>query len=47
MTEVERLLAASAVEIGVRDPRDPDARRCLRAYLAELTARFDSGFDPA
>lgn len=47
MAEVERLLAASAVEIGVRDPRDPDARRCLRAYVDELAARFDGGFDPA
>jgi DNA-binding MarR family transcriptional regulator/ribosomal protein S18 acetylase RimI-like enzyme len=46
MAEVERLLAASAVEIGVRDPRDPDARRCLRAYEQELSARFDGGFDP-
>jgi GNAT superfamily N-acetyltransferase len=47
MAEVERLLAASAVEIGVRDPRDPDARRCLAAYVSELAARFDGGFDPA
>jgi DNA-binding MarR family transcriptional regulator len=46
MTEVERLLAVSAVEIGVRDPADPDARRCLRAYVGELAARFDGGFDP-
>jgi DNA-binding MarR family transcriptional regulator len=46
MAEVERLLAASAVEIGVRDPADPDARRCLRAYVSELAARFDGGFDP-
>jgi DNA-binding MarR family transcriptional regulator/GNAT superfamily N-acetyltransferase len=46
MAEVERLLAASAVEIGVRDPADPDARRCLRAYVDELAARFDGGFDP-
>jgi len=47
MAEVERLLAASAVEIGVRDPRDPDARRCLAAYVGELASRFDGGFDPA
>jgi DNA-binding MarR family transcriptional regulator/GNAT superfamily N-acetyltransferase len=46
MAEVERLLAASAVEIGVRDPADPDARRCLRAYVGELAARLDGGFDP-
>ena len=34
------------VRIGVRDPRDPDARRCLRAYQTELASRFDDGFDP-
>src|SRR5262249_28433957 len=28
MAEVERLLTASAIVTGVRDPRDPDARRC-------------------
>ncbi len=47
MAEVERLLAAAAVEIGVRDPAEPDARRCLRAYEDELSARIDGGFDPA
>jgi len=47
MAEVERLLAASAVQVGVRDPRHPDARYCLRAYVEELSGRFDSGFDPA
>lgn len=47
MAEVEGLLAASSVEIGVRDPRDPDARRCLAAYVGELASRFDGGFDPA
>lgn len=47
MAEVERLLAVSAVEIGERDPRDPAARACLRAYVAELAARFEDGFDPA
>ena len=47
MAEVERLLAASAVRIAVRDPRHPDARYCLRAYFSELSRRFDGGFDPA
>jgi DNA-binding MarR family transcriptional regulator/GNAT superfamily N-acetyltransferase len=47
MAEVERLLAASAVEMSVRDPRDPVARRCLRAYEDELSGRFEGGFDPA
>jgi DNA-binding MarR family transcriptional regulator/GNAT superfamily N-acetyltransferase len=46
MAEVERLLGAAAIEIGVRGPADPDARRCLRAYEDELSARFDGGFDP-
>ncbi len=46
MAEVERLLDASAIVTGVRDPRDPDARRCLRAYVDELAGRFDGGFDP-
>jgi DNA-binding MarR family transcriptional regulator/GNAT superfamily N-acetyltransferase len=47
MAEVERLLVASAVEIAERDPRDPDARFCLRAYFRELAERFEGGFDPA
>jgi len=46
MAEVERLLTASAIEVGGRDPRDPGARHCLRAYVAELADRFDGGFDP-
>jgi DNA-binding MarR family transcriptional regulator/GNAT superfamily N-acetyltransferase len=47
MAEVERLLDASAIVTSVRDPGDPDARRCLRAYVDELAGRFDGGFDPA
>ena len=47
MAEVERLLAASAVRIAVCDPRHPDARRAVRAYLSELSDRFEGGFDPA
>ncbi len=47
MAEVERLLAVSAIALGVRDPRDPDARYCLRSYVEELSGRFDGGFDPA
>jgi DNA-binding MarR family transcriptional regulator/GNAT superfamily N-acetyltransferase len=47
MAEVERLLAASAVQVTVRDPRQPDARYCLRAYCSELSRRFDGGFDLA
>jgi ribosomal protein S18 acetylase RimI-like enzyme len=45
MGEVERLLAAGAVEIAPADPRSPDARRCLEAYAAEIDERFDGGFD--
>ncbi len=40
-------MTASAIQIGVRDPRDPGARHCLRAYVQELAGRFDGGFDPA
>jgi DNA-binding MarR family transcriptional regulator/GNAT superfamily N-acetyltransferase len=47
MAEVERLLAVSAIAVCVCDPRDPDARYCLRAYVEELSGRFDGGFDPA
>ncbi|MEU8357298.1 bifunctional helix-turn-helix transcriptional regulator/GNAT family N-acetyltransferase [Nonomuraea sp. NPDC048882] len=47
MSEVERLLIASMVEVKVLDPRHPHARHCLRAYFAELARRFDDGYDPA
>jgi len=47
MDEAERLLTASMIAITAADPRAPDAQRCLRAYFAELSGRFDSGFDPA
>ena len=47
MAEVERLLAVSAIAVRGCDPRDPDARYCLRAYVEELSGRFDGGFDPA
>jgi DNA-binding MarR family transcriptional regulator/GNAT superfamily N-acetyltransferase len=46
MAEVERLLVASTVRVAAADPRDPDARECLRSYFAELARRFDDGFDP-
>ena len=45
-TEVERLLTASMVTLGVEDASTPDARWCIRQYFAELDARFDSGFEP-
>jgi DNA-binding MarR family transcriptional regulator len=46
MAEVERLLTAALVEIRDVDPAHPDARQCLRAYVAELNARADRPFDP-
>jgi DNA-binding MarR family transcriptional regulator/GNAT superfamily N-acetyltransferase len=46
MTEVERLLTAAMVRIAPVDPAHPHARRCMRAYAAELDRRFDGGFDP-
>src|SRR3954452_9618863 len=33
MRTVERLIATSLVEIRQVDPEDPDAQRCLRAYV--------------
>jgi len=47
MAEVEQLLTASLVEVGVVDPAHRDARFCLGEYVAELGRRFDAGFDPA
>jgi len=47
MAEVERLLLASAVQVAACDPRHPDARRAVRAYVAELSDRFEGGWDPA
>jgi DNA-binding MarR family transcriptional regulator/GNAT superfamily N-acetyltransferase len=47
MAEVERLLIASTVTVGIVDPRHPDAKYCLQSYFDELGARFDAGFDHA
>src|SRR6476469_10382623 len=46
MADVERLLLASAITIGVEDPAGEQARWCIRQYLAELAERFEHGFDP-
>jgi DNA-binding MarR family transcriptional regulator/GNAT superfamily N-acetyltransferase len=46
MADVERLLTAAIVTLGVTDPGHPDAQFCLRSYYAELHERFDTGFDP-
>lgn len=47
MEEVERLLRASDVEIAVADAAGDEARTCIDAYLRELDALFDGGFDAA
>ena len=47
MAEVERLLAASAIELAGTDPRAPGALACQRAYASELAVRFEAGYDPA
>ena len=47
MTEVERLMSASAVHIKTESPDSADARFCLKQYFRELAERFKSGFDPA
>jgi len=46
MRSVERLITASLVQTRVIDPEHPDAKRCLRAYVAELNRRSDLPFDP-
>lgn len=47
MAEVERLLRAGAVAVRLEQPDSATARWCLDQYFAELSARFDVGFDPA
>lgn len=46
LDEARRLLTASMIHVAVTDPGQPAARYCLRAYFAELSSRFDEGFDP-
>ena len=45
MSDVERLLTASLVQVDVADPRHVDARHCMSAYFDELDQRFDAGFE--
>lgn len=47
MEDVERLLTASMVEVGIEDPGGADARWARDRHFAELDDRFDEGFDPA
>ncbi len=46
MSEVERLLRATSVEVVRADPASPQATRCFERYFAELSSRFRKGFDP-
>jgi DNA-binding MarR family transcriptional regulator/GNAT superfamily N-acetyltransferase len=46
MTDVERLLRASAVEIRVEPADSGDAALCLEHYARELARRFENGYDP-
>ena len=45
MAEVERLLRVSEVEIAPADAEGAEARACIAAYLREIDARFEGGFD--
>jgi DNA-binding MarR family transcriptional regulator/GNAT superfamily N-acetyltransferase len=47
MSEVERLMRASAVRIAAEPADGADARWCVDQYFRELGRRFDAGFDPA
>ena len=47
MTEVERVLLASAVRVESVDPAGADAQSCIQAYFRELAERLEEGFDPA
>ena len=47
MRTVERLITTSLVEIRTVDPAGADAKRCLRAYFAELERRSELPFDPS
>jgi len=47
MADVERLLTAGLVAVGVEDPSSDAARFCLDAYAAEMDATMENGFDPA
>jgi DNA-binding MarR family transcriptional regulator/GNAT superfamily N-acetyltransferase len=46
MRTVERLITTSLVEIRVVEPAGADAKRCLRAYFAELERRSGIPVDP-
>ncbi len=45
--QVERLLTASIVTITRADPTSSEVRWCFAQYYAELSRRFEAGFDPS
>lgn len=45
MSEVEKLLRLSFTRISVEDPASREANWCLEQYFAELSERFEEGFD--
>lgn len=45
MSEVERLLRASSVELAPEDATNREAQQCFDQYFAELDGRFRDGFD--
>ncbi|MCU1418329.1 MAG: MarR family transcriptional regulator [Schumannella sp.] len=47
MAVIEQLMQASAVEFAIVDPAEPAAREATRRYFAELSERFEHGYDPA
>jgi DNA-binding MarR family transcriptional regulator/GNAT superfamily N-acetyltransferase len=47
ISDIEHLLTVAMVPLERVDPASPDARQCLRAYVAELNRRSQSGYDPA
>jgi DNA-binding MarR family transcriptional regulator/GNAT superfamily N-acetyltransferase len=47
VSEVDRLLRVSMVNFEITDPTTSDARWCIDQYFSELSARFESGFDPS
>jgi DNA-binding MarR family transcriptional regulator len=47
MAETERLMRASAVQIGAEPADSADARWCVEQYFGEIAVRFEAGFNPA
>ncbi|MFT4084485.1 MAG: bifunctional helix-turn-helix transcriptional regulator/GNAT family N-acetyltransferase [Nocardioides sp.] len=46
LREADLLVRASTVSLEAVDPASPEARATVAAYVAEMDARFDIGFDP-